>query len=260
VEFREYWNIVRKRGWIIVLVAVVAAVAALGVSLLMTETYRATIQLSVNPARADWGLNQATKDLLRNYVLNIRSHRMTQDAINRAQLDMSTYDFLANLDASEDSANLSITIQAESHDPEEARLMAQTLAEVFVEERRQWNSEQDKRDRIYVEKVDDIRDVPLASPKKAFNMAAGAVFGAIVGGVIVFFLEWLQSDILRTVADAEKVVGVTVLGTIPAGSESKARGRSKWSMPNWLEPGYLLLLLVGMVIGVALGALIVALL
>ena len=260
MEFREYWNIVRKRGWIIVLVAVVAAVAALGVSLLITETYRATIQLSVNPARADWGLNQATKDLLRNYVLNIRSHRMTQEAINRAQLDMSTYDFLANLDASEDSANLSITLQAESHDPEEARLMAQTLAEVFVEERRQWNSEQDKRDRIYVEKVDDIRDVPLASPKKTFNMAAGAVFGAIIGGLIVFFLEWLQSDILRTVADVEKAVGVTVLGTIPAGSESRARGRSKRSMPTWLEPGYSLLLLIGMVIGVALGALIVALL
>ena len=137
MEFREYWNIALKRGWIIILVALVAAVAALGASMLMTETYKATIQLSVNPARADWGLNQAAKDLLRNYVLNIRSHRMTQESINRAQLDMSTYDFLANLDASEDSANMSITLQAESHDPEEARLMAQTLADVFVEERRQ---------------------------------------------------------------------------------------------------------------------------
>jgi capsular polysaccharide biosynthesis protein len=136
VELREYWEIARKRGWIIVLVAVIAAGAALGVSLLMSETYKATIQLSANPARADWGLNQATQDLLRNYVLNIQTHRMTQKAIDRAQLDMSTYDFLANLDVSADSSNLSITIQAESHDPEEARLMAQTLAFVFVDARR----------------------------------------------------------------------------------------------------------------------------
>jgi capsular polysaccharide biosynthesis protein len=260
VEFREYWNIARKRGWIIILVALVAAIAALGVSMLIAETYKATIQLSVNPARADWGLNQAAKDLLRNYVLNIRSHRMTQEAINRAQLDMSTYDFLANLDASEDSANLAITIQAESHDPEQARLMAQTLADVFVEERRQWNSEQDMRDRIYVEKVDDIRDVPLASPKKTFNMLAGAVFGAIVGGIIVFFLEWLQSDILRTTSDVEKAVGLTVLGTIPVGSESRDEGRSKWGMPAWIEPGFLLLFLSGLVIGTGLGALVVGLL
>lgn len=260
MEFREYWNIARKRGWIIVLVALVAAVAALGVSLLMTETYKATIQLSVNPARADWGLSQATKDLLRNYVLNIKSHRMTQDAISQAQLDMSTYDFLANLNVSEDSANLSITIQAESHDPEEARLMAQTLADVFVEERRQWNSEQDKSDRIYVEKVDDVRDVPLASPKKAFNMAAGVVFGAIVGGIVVFFLEWLQSDLVRTAADVQRALGVSVLGAIPADGDAKAKGGSKWGLPAWVEPGSVLVFLVGLVIGGGLGALIVGLL
>jgi capsular polysaccharide biosynthesis protein len=260
VEFREYWNIALKRGWIIILVAVVAAVAALGVSLLMSETYKATIQLSANPARADWGLNQATQDLLRNYVLNIKTHNMTQQAIDRAQLDMSTYDFLANLDVSADSSNMSITLQAESRDPEEARLMAQTLADVFVEERRQWNAEQDKRDRIYVEKVDDIRDVPLASPKKTFNMAAGAVFGAIVGGIIVFVLEWLQSDILRTVADVEKVVGAPALGAIPSGSESKGGERTGWGLPAWIEPGFFLVFVVGAVIGAALGALIVALL
>jgi capsular polysaccharide biosynthesis protein len=260
VEFREYWNIALKRGWIVIFVAVVAAVAALGISMLMAETYRATIQLSANPARADWGLNQATQDLLRNYVLNIKTHNMTQEAINRAQLDMSTYDFLANLDVSADSSNMSITIQAESRDPEEARLMAQTLADVFVEERRQWNAEQDKRDRIYVEKVDDIRDVPLASPKKTFNMAAGAVFGAIVGGIIVFVLEWLQSDILRTVADVEKAVGAPALGAIPAEGDAKGGARSRWGMPAWIEPGFLLIFLVGMVIGAGAGALIVALL
>jgi capsular polysaccharide biosynthesis protein len=260
MEFREYWNIAKKRGWIILLVAAVAVIAALGISMIMPETYKATIQLSVNPARADWGLSQATKDLLRNYVLNIRSHSMTQEAINRAQLDMSTYDFLANLDASDDSANLSLTLQAESHDPEEARLMAQTLADVFVDERRQWNTEQDKRDRIYVEKVDDIRDVPLSSPNTKLNMLAAAVFGAIVGAVIVFFLEWLQSDILRSAADVEKGVGVAVLGAIPTGTQSKTAGKSKWGLPTWVEPGLLLTFLVGLVIGTGIGALVVGLL
>jgi capsular polysaccharide biosynthesis protein len=260
VEFREYWNMARRRGWIILLVAMLAAAAALGVSLIMPETYKATIQLSVNPARADWGLSQATKDLLRNYVLNIESHRMTQEAIDRAQLDMSTYDFLANLDVSDDAANMSITIAAESHDPEEARLMAQTLADVFVEERSVWNEQQDKTDRIYVEKVDDIRDVPLASPKIKFNMLAGAVLGAIVGGTIVFFLEWLQSDILVTSADVEKATGMTVLAAIPAGSESKSGNPRKWKLPAWIEPSLLLIFLVGIVIGAGLGALIVGLL
>lgn len=260
MEFREYWRIARRRGWILLLVAVVAAIAALGVSLIIPKVYKATIQLSVNPARADWGLNQATKDLLRNYVLNIKSHRMTQKVIDRAQLDMSTYDFLADLDVSDDAANLSITIQAESHDPEEARLMAQTLADVFVEERRQWNSEQDKSDRIEVEKVDDIRDVPLASPKTKLNMAAGAVFGLIIGGITVFFLEWLRSDLLQTVTDTEKALEIPVLGAIPSGNESKAQGRRRWGLPAWAEPGLILTFLIGLLIGAGLGALVVGLL
>jgi capsular polysaccharide biosynthesis protein len=260
VEFREYWTIARKRGWIIVLVAVVAAIAALGVSLIMPKTYKATIQLSVNPARADWGLSQATKELLRNYVLNIKSHRMTQKAIDQAQLDMTTDQFLANLDVSDDSSNMSITIQAESHNPEEARLMAQTLADLFVQERVQWNQEQDKAERIDVTKVDDIRYVPLASPNRKFNTLAGAVFGVIVGAIIVFFLEWLQSDILRSAADVEKVIGAPVLGAIPAGGQTKAGRSSGRHLPAWIEPGVLLFFFIGLVIGAALGALIVGLL
>jgi len=260
VEFREYWNIAIKRGWIILLVAVVAAVTALGVSKIMPEIYRASIQLSVNPARADWGLSQATKDLLRNYVLNITSHTMTQKAIDRAQLDMSTYDFLANLDVSADSSNMSITIQAESRDTEEARQMAQTLADVFVAERLQWNSEQDKRDRIEVTKVDNIDDAPLASPNRKFNTLAGAVFGAIIGVVIVFVLEWLQSDVVRSAADVEKMIGISVLAAIPISGQGRAEGRGGLAWPAWLNSGMALIFAIGLVIGAGLGALIMALL
>jgi capsular polysaccharide biosynthesis protein len=260
VEFREYWTIIRKRGWIILLVAIVAAVAALGVSVILPKTYKATIKLSVNPARADWGLSQAIKDLLRNYALNIKSHDMAQEVIDRAQLDMNTYDFLADLDVSADSSDLSITIQTESHDPDVAIAMAQTMAYVFKEERDEWNTEQDKRDRIYVDIVDNVRDAPLSSPKWKFNTAAGAIFGAIAGGIIVFFLEWLQSDILRTAADVEKAVGVALLGTIPAGDETISNRQLKWGVPAWLEPGLLLTFVVGLVIGTGLGALIVGLL
>jgi capsular polysaccharide biosynthesis protein len=185
---------------------------------------------------------------------------MTQKAIDQAQLDMSTYDFLADLDVSADSSNMSITIQAESSSPEEARQMAQTLADVFVAERAQWNSEQDKRDRIDVTKVDDIRDVPLASPNKKFNMLAGAVFGAIIGVVIVFVLEWLQSDVVRSASDVEKLTGMNVLAAIPASAKSHAAGRRGRAGPGWLNSGTALIFGIGLVIGAGVGALVIALL
>jgi hypothetical protein len=58
----------------------------------------------------------------------------------------------------------------------------------------------------------------------------------------------------------EKVVGVAVLGAIPIGSESTSGTRSQWGLPAWVEPGFLLTFVVGIVIGAGLGALIVGLL
>lgn len=260
MEFREYWNIARKRGWIVLLVAVVAAVAALGVSLVMPNMYEAMIQLSVEPARPDWGLNQATKDLMRNYTFNIKSHTMTQKAIDRAQLDMTTDEFLAHLDVSEDASNLTLTIVTESRSEGEGILMAQTLADVFVEDRDQWNQQIDQRDRIYINKVDDVRYAVLASPKWKVNVLAGAVFGAIAGAVIVFFLEWLQSDIVHSATDVTKAIGIPVLAAIPAGVEAQGGNRVQWGLPAWVEPGLLLAFGVGMAIGAAIGALVVSLL
>jgi capsular polysaccharide biosynthesis protein len=260
MELREYWNIAVKRGWIVILAAVVAAVAALGVSLIMPKTYEASIQLIVEPARPDWGLSQATKELLRSYEVSMKSHTMTQKAIDQAQLDMTTDQFLADLDVSSDPSNLTITINAESRSEAEAVLMAQYLADIFVQERKDWNDQIDIRDRIYVSKVDDVRYAVLASPKWKFNTLAGAVFGAIVGGIVVFFLEWLESDILRTTADLKKVVTAPVLGAIPIGGGSQTRARSTWGLPSWIEPGFLLIFAVGLAIGAGLGALVVGLL
>jgi hypothetical protein len=53
---------------------------------------------------------------------------------------------------------------------------------------------------------------------------------------------------------------LTVLGAIPAGGEPKAGGKSKRALPAWIEPGFLLIFLVGLVIGAAVGALVVGLL
>ena len=56
----------------------------------------------------------------------------------------------------------------------------------------------------------------LFSPRKKINTLAGGIFGVMLGVVIAFFLEWLESDIVRTAEDVERHVGVAVLGSIPA--------------------------------------------
>jgi len=219
MELTEYLKILRRRGWIILLVAVLTAAGALGFSKLQTPTYKAQIKLSVVPARLDWGGSQAAKDLLNNFVITIKTHEMSNRVIDHAQLDMSSYDLLEKLEVSAELSNFTIDIAAKDPDPGVAVQIVQTAAELFAGDREEWNQRQDKQARIDVNIVDDARDAPLFRPNLMMNGVAGVVLGALIGLLIVYLLEWLDADILRTPQVVERTMGVPVLGTIPAGQE-----------------------------------------
>ncbi len=217
MELTDYFRIFRKRGWIVVLVALVAAASAFGFSKMQTPVYSASVKLSVNPARADWGLGNITKDLLRNFAENIHTHTMAQEVIDRAQLDMDTTTLLGKLFVSPAADTFTLQIETRDTDPQVAMTIAQTMAEVFVEDRDAWNQRQDQRDRIEVSILDNVWNLGYQqySPNTRINTAAGGLFGLLVGLLVLFFLEWLEQDVIRSVVDVERAIDVTVLGSIP---------------------------------------------
>ncbi|MFQ5577996.1 MAG: hypothetical protein ACE5G8_13515, partial [Anaerolineae bacterium] len=93
-----------------------------------------------------------------------------------------------------------------------------TVATVFTEDRDAWNQKQDKRDRIDVIPLDSVYSLgyELYRPKTKINTLAGGLFGAMVGVLVVFFLEWLAQDNIRNGEDVERALGIPVLGQIPA--------------------------------------------
>lgn len=216
MEIKAYLRILRRRGWIILLAALIASAAAFGFSRLQEPIYRARILVSILPARADWGLSNSTKDLLRNFQTNLLTHRMAQKVIDRAQLDMNTYELLSEVEANPEPDRFIIEIIAKDPDPQTAIDIVQTMAQIFADEREVWNQDQDKRDRIDVTIVDNVRDAPRWKPNPPMNALAGLILGALLGGILVFVLEWLESGILRTAEDTERSLGLTVLGAIPA--------------------------------------------
>ena len=215
MTIQEYIRILRKRGWIIVVAAILAAAAAYGVSFLQKELYRATVHVSTVPARADWGLGNTAKDLMRNFALNIQTPEVAQRVIDRAQLDQNPYDFLANTTIAPDSSTFTIQIDAQARDPEVARTMALTLADELVEERTAYYAQQDKRDRIEVKIRSRAIGAPQIRPKPLVNAIAGGVLGLLFGLLIVLALTWMEADLLRTPDAVARALGIPILGTIP---------------------------------------------
>jgi capsular polysaccharide biosynthesis protein len=215
VELRDYFSALVKRGWIILLVAAVAAASAFGISQLQTIKYRSTIEMNVIPARLDWGLQETIKNLLRNYSGQIKSRTMAQDVINRAQLDLTVDDLLTKMTVSPVESDFLIRIVVTDTDPDRAQLIAQTTAEIFVENVRVYMLEQDKRDRVDVSTQDEATEGVVFWPKPGLLALAAGVFGLLAGALVVIGLQWLASDIMRTSNDIERHAGLPVLGTIP---------------------------------------------
>ena len=239
MELSNYLRIFRKRGWIALVVALVAAASAFGFSRLQTPVYSASVKLSVNPARADWGLSNTTKDLLRNYAENIRTHKMAQEVIDRAQLDMKTGELLGKVFVSPAADTFTLGIEARDTDPQVAMAIAQTTAEVFVENRDAWNQAQDKQNRIEVSVLDSVYNLGYQqySPNTKINTIAGGLFGLLAGLLVVFVLEWLEQDVIRSAGDVERVIGVTVLGSIPPGMGGDSKHASSKAKVSQLARG-----------------------
>ena len=64
MDLQAYLDILRRRGWIIIVVAVIGAVAALGVGQVQTRIYRGHRPHRARSGTPDWGLGNSAKDLL----------------------------------------------------------------------------------------------------------------------------------------------------------------------------------------------------
>lgn len=214
MELRDYQRIIRQRGWLIILLALLTAAAAFGFSKLQTPVYAADLRLLVQPARTDFGQSQAAKLLLRGYVQWIRSSYRAAAVIDELKLDMTPEQLLGDVEVASDDSSFVIQLNVENTDPNLAADIARTWGNLFVQERVEDNATQRREDRVDVEFIDNPQ-VSLDRPQTKINTLAGLIFGALLGLIIVFVLEWIESGVVRRSEDVERYLDIPVVGTIP---------------------------------------------
>jgi capsular polysaccharide biosynthesis protein len=214
MELADYIRILRKRWWIIAVAVVLTAGSAFIFSGLQTPVYESSAQVLVK-VRPDLGLTQSAKWLLRSYVARMYTRDWAERVIELGQLPMTPKKLMGNVTVASDESRFVIQIDVEDYDGDVANDIARTWSDLFIQWRNSENATQRKEDRVEAELLDQPTYVQ-SWPKTKIVTAAGGIFGLVIAGVVIFFLEWLEAGVIRTPQDLERQLNLTVMGAIPS--------------------------------------------
>jgi capsular polysaccharide biosynthesis protein len=227
MSLSEYVRILRRWGWVVLLMALVTAGSAYVFSKAQEPIYRSTVLISVSPSRTDLGLTQSAKTLLRNYVLVIDSEKFAKKVIDELKLDRTPANLKGDVTIASDDSRFAIQIDVKHTNPDVANDIAQKWADQVLIWRETENANVRNEDKVNTSIVDAPR-ASLYRPNTRINVLAGGILGVLLGGLIVFAIEYAEAGVIRSPEDVERALSVSVLGAIPpAEAGSAAGGRAR---------------------------------
>ncbi len=182
--------------------------------------YRSSVRVGIQAARADWGAAQTIKILLDSYVSTIYTRPYAEQVVEDLGLMRNPDALKSDVTMASDNQDITIQIDVDDYDGEQANRIAKRWAELLVQWRDSENQRQLKPDRVFATILEEPT-YRLLRPKTAINTAAGGIFGLIIGAVTVLGLEWLDAGLIRTPLELEREAGLSVVGVIPVASSAK---------------------------------------
>lgn len=214
----DYARILVRRGWIIVLLAIIAGASTYLLSRGQTPVYRATQLVLVQPNRNDLGLTDATQRLLNTYVVYLKSAARAQEIIDALQLDVLASELEGAVTIQSTRDSLTVQIDFDWADQQIAGQVASEWGNLLVRYQENENQTRRQEDRVTALLV-DAPDISLLRPRPSLNAIIGAAIGAALGAIIVFVLEFMESAIVRRRDDLERALDLPVLAAIPDGQK-----------------------------------------
>ena len=216
----DYGRIILRRGWIAILLAVVTAVAAYGFSQIVTPVYRGTQTVLLVPVRSDLGLTEAALRLINSRQAYLNSELIAQQVIEDLELDMTPGYLLGEttIVPNRDSLAIQIDVDLPAESGQEASALIGPIVAAWGQElidyQNELNQSARQEDRIQARIQDNPRVYQL-QPNTRIYTAIGAIGGLFIGVLIIFVLEYLESNIIRRRGDIEATLEMKVLASIP---------------------------------------------
>jgi polysaccharide biosynthesis transport protein len=223
---RHYLGVLRRRGWLIVVLATIAGGAALAAALTSEPVYRASMKIVVGQGGGVFqpAFGNSVQPFTQTMTNLLESNVVAQAAIDRLQTGQSPDEVLSALEvrSAPDSSVLEVTY--DSRDRGAAVQMLGAIGGEFtrVVQQSLGAGRSDTSSGSNPPVTATIFDPPYllegqVAPRPVRDTVLAALLGAAVGLVLAFVLEALD-DKLRGRRDAEDWFGARVIGVVPRGT------------------------------------------
>ena len=219
IDLREYFTIIKKRFWIVILITVIAV----GISIVIlhlnkVQLYKAETTMIVN-VQSNENQLMLTSDQIYDQIYAgeklgvvygeiIKSRAVLNPVIERLNLDISTEQLAKMISISQVEDTHIMTLSVTDTDPDRAKDIANTIPGVFTEEVKRTIKANG------VEVIDpSLGGDPMPSNILKKVLIVGVV-GVMIGIFIIFLIEFLDNKV-KTPQDMEKYFNIPVLGVIP---------------------------------------------
>ncbi len=217
IDLREYFFILKKKMWIIVLSAVICGVISGLVSFyVLKPVYEANTTLIVNKEMENETTQMTTSDDL-NFVQKlaltygeiIKSRSVITSTIDKLNLDMTYEDLSEAVSITNVENTQIIKISVKNENPRVASTICNTIPEIF-------STEVQRIVKASGTEVIDKAAVPEEpiKPNKTINIVIATVLGAMVSVFVIFLKEALNTKI-KEPKDIEEKLGLPVFGVVP---------------------------------------------
>lgn len=228
IDLRELYYVLRKRILAILLTAMMfAGVAGVYSYFIAEPIYQSTARLYIttqSTSLTSLADIQMGSWLTYDYVELIQSRTLIEEVIvNLGMEDEESYGSIkSRLSVVNPKDTRILNISIKGTDPEENKMLANEFAKVS----RHKISEIMKTDEPSLWETAVAKGAPI-KPQKTKNIAIGFIIGFLLASFIAV-ISHLMNDAIKTNDDAEKYLGLMVLGTIPyEGVLGKNRDRKK---------------------------------
>lgn len=211
------YRFLEKAHWIIICALVGATIVGLLVFRFITPIYQATAKIYIVGSDTTISLTdlQIGSNLAADYQEVFKNWHVHELVDKRLNLDYTYTELTKMLSVSNPANTHVIYVSVKNPDPQEAKLIADTYAQVareFIAAR------MDMREPNIFEEA-KLPDKPV-SPQKTRDIIIGFLLGALIAMAIVT-IKFFSDDKIRTSEDIEKVGKLPTLGLIPLQSKDQ---------------------------------------